>query len=189
MAMASKSTKFVTQIQFAKIIGRSRSWVTQLKQAGRLVLNEKGLVDVEASNLRIQQTEEPNRDDVKARHEEGRETKPAEPAKPKAKKISDSLGFQNARAREQEMKAKMAELDYAERIGQLVNKKDMEIAVVDIFTTFCSNLDNNIPLLASDLVGKDFTYIRVALKQAINHERKTMERWLTEKLNQQPEAA
>jgi hypothetical protein len=189
MAMASKSTKFVTQIQFAKIIGRSRSWVTQLKQAGRLVLNEKGLVDVEASNLRIQQTEEPNRDDVKARHEEGRETKPAEPAKPKVKKISDSLGFQNARAREQEMKAKMAELDYAERLGQLVSKADMKIAVADMVTTFRSNIENMPHRIAADLVGKDIADIRLLLKQAIHHELTTLERGLTEKLNQQPEVA
>lgn len=186
--MASKSTKFVTQIQFANIIGRSRSWVTQLKQAGRLVINEKGLVDVEASKLRIEQTEEPNRDDVKARHEEGRvDTKPAEPPKPKVKKISDSLGFQNARAREQEMKAKMAELDYAERLGKLVSKDDMKIAVADMVTTFRSNLENMPHRIAADLVGKDIADIRLQLKQAIHHELTTLERGLTEKLNQQPE--
>lgn len=187
--MASKSTKFVTQIQFAKIIGRSRSWVTQLKQAGRLVLNEKGLVDVEASKLRIEQTEEPNRDDVKARHEEGRvDSKPAEPAKPKTKKLSDTMGFQNARAREQEMKAKMAELDYAERLGQLVSKADMKIAVADMVTAFRSNLENMPHRIAADLVGKDIADIRLHLKQAIHHELTTLERGLTEKLNQQPEA-
>lgn len=187
--MVAKSKKFVTQIQYAQIIGRSRSWVTQLKQAGRLVFNDKGLVDVEASTLLIKQTEEPNRDDVKARHAEDRgEEKPADQGKPKAKRTSSTLGFQDARAREQEMKAKLAELDYAERVGQLVSKSDMKMAVSDLVTTFRSNLENMPHRIAADLVGKDITDIRLSLKQAIHHELTQLERGLTDKLNQQPEA-
>ena len=38
-----------TQIDFAARLGVSRSYITQLKQADRLVMTAAGLVDVEAS--------------------------------------------------------------------------------------------------------------------------------------------
>lgn len=57
----------VTQIEFAKRNGWSRSYVTQLKAAGRLVM-EGGLVDAEASLSLIARTADPSRDQVAGRH-------------------------------------------------------------------------------------------------------------------------
>ena len=62
--------KTATQSEFARLIGVQKSYVTKLKEQGRLVMSADGkLVNVEASKQRIQQTADPNRDDVSQRFE------------------------------------------------------------------------------------------------------------------------
>jgi hypothetical protein len=53
---------------FARRIGRARSWVTQLAQAGRLVLVADGRVDVEASLERMGATADPSHAALAERH-------------------------------------------------------------------------------------------------------------------------
>ena len=60
----------MTQSAFSRHLGVDKAHVTRLKQAGRLVIVD-GLVDVEASKRRIEQTAG-TRDDVARRHAEGR---------------------------------------------------------------------------------------------------------------------
>ncbi|MBZ0105429.1 MAG: hypothetical protein K8H84_07330 [Sulfuricella denitrificans] len=43
----------ITQSEFAKLMGYAKSTVTKMKQEGRLVMTDAGLVDVEASVARI----------------------------------------------------------------------------------------------------------------------------------------
>lgn len=50
-----------TQSEFAALIGKHKSYVTRLKQAGRLVLTADGLVDVEKSKAMIAATADPSR--------------------------------------------------------------------------------------------------------------------------------
>jgi hypothetical protein len=58
-----------TQADFARQIGYAKSRVTQLKQAGRIVMAAGGrLVDVEASLKRMAETADPGRMDVTERH-------------------------------------------------------------------------------------------------------------------------
>lgn len=64
----------VTQIEFARQQGWSRSYVTQLKAAGRLVMAD-GMVDVEASLALIDRTADPSRDQVAGRHAKNRAAK------------------------------------------------------------------------------------------------------------------
>lgn len=64
----------VTQIEFARQQGWSRSYVTQLKAAGRLVMAD-GMVDVEASLALIDRTADPARDQVAGRHAKNRAAK------------------------------------------------------------------------------------------------------------------
>ena len=57
----------LTQTDFAKQQGWQKSYITQLKAAGRLVMVD-GLVDVESSLALIARTADPSRDQVSARH-------------------------------------------------------------------------------------------------------------------------
>src|SRR5687768_7870681 len=137
----------LNQTEFGNLMGWTKGYVSQLKQAGRLVFAENGKVDVEASKARIKETEDPNRDDVKERHAEARgdDSKVQEIGKPKKDKApadQNKMTFSSARADEQKYKALQAQLDYQERIGELVSKADMKSAISDLITTFRQNIEN-----------------------------------------------
>ena len=55
-----------TQAEFAALLGKDKSYVTRLKQAGRLVITADGLVDVEKSQALIAATADPSRAEVMA---------------------------------------------------------------------------------------------------------------------------
>jgi len=168
---------FLNQSEFAKHLKVQRSYVTQLKQAGRLVLNQDGKVDVEASELLIKQTEDPNRDDVKKRHAQkrGADTKvddigeetPDKPAKVKKPKVTDpnAASFSAGRAKEQHYKALQAELEYNERMGLLIPKSDMQAAIADVVTNFRQRMESMPQSISAELVGQPIEAIRARLKQ------------------------
>lgn len=158
----------LNQTQFAKHIGVTKGYVTQLKQAGRLVIAKNGLVDVEASQLLIKQTEDANRDDVKARHELARNGQVnALSTKKTTIKNIDHVTFSEGRAKEQHYKSLQAELDYRKSIGELVAVQEMQMAVADVITTFRQSLENMPHLLAPILIGKDLDFIRATLKNEV----------------------
>ena len=128
----------VTMAEFARIQKWDRSYVTRLKQAGRLVMREDR-VDVQASQALIAQTATPHRDDVVARHAENRgasppETTPATPptasSEPPAAPDADRAGnsYQAARAVKEKYQALAAKADYERQIGQLIDIQEVEQA-------------------------------------------------------------
>ncbi len=124
---------FVSQTEFAEIIGKSKGYVSQLKAAGRLVFNDAGKVDVEASLAKIEATRDPNRDDTVSRHAAARGS--SENSKPDVvgdgSKSSDGgeldlsegemVSFQTARAIKENYLALQAKIDYLERTEKLVD--------------------------------------------------------------------
>jgi hypothetical protein len=92
----------LTQSEFARAQGWSRSHVTALKQAGRLVLADDGRVDVEASLARIAATRGGGRDDVAARHAaaRGKVESPPLPQEPGGgpAELESPIGVEGARA-------------------------------------------------------------------------------------------
>lgn len=179
----------MNQTEYAAHKGWTKGYVSQLKASGRLVFDENGKVDVQATEIRLQETEDPNRDDVKQRHaaDRGADTKVNEigsQKKGREPKDPNKVTFSDARATEQQFKALQAELDYKERIGQLVNKDDMRVAVQDLVTTFRQNLENMPHRISAELVGKDINDIRTTLKQAVHHVLTQLEKGCNDKLNQ-----
>ena len=93
---------YAKQSEFARQIGYDKSRITQLKQAGRIVMSPDGRrVDVEASIARMAETADPGRHDVTERHAASRAsvgkvaTAPRQP-EPQAA-ISDSgLGLETS---------------------------------------------------------------------------------------------
>ena len=115
----------VTQAEFARIINASRSYVTQLKKAGRLVLSSRGLVLINESQAKIKES--------------------ADPAKDGTLKTIDQVGnsYAAARAVKERYQAMLAKLEYERTTGVLVPKVDVESAVSDIVTMFrlaCENI-------------------------------------------------
>lgn len=181
----------LNQKQFADYMGFTKGYVTQLKQAGRLVFAENGMVDVQASEIRIKETADPSRDDVKNRHASERHTEiektDVKLEKPKKEKNASEVTFSEARAKEQHFKSLQAELDYKKAIGEVVLASDMQSAVGDVVTTFRQSLENKPQVIAPQLVGKDLDFIRATLKQEIASALAEMERNFDEKLKARSE--
>jgi phage terminase Nu1 subunit (DNA packaging protein) len=144
------------QVQFAKLIGCNKSHVTRLKQDGRLVLTDSGLVDIEESKARIVATEG-GRDDVAARHAaaKGRDTKPLDESRSKAQ------------ARKEMAQADVAEMERDLMRGKLIEREQVEMALADLVAFARQGVENLPHRVAAQLVGKDFDQIMATLKQEV----------------------
>lgn len=170
----------VTQVEFARMEGRAKSYITKLKQAGRLVM-EGDKVNVEASRARIAATADPNRDDVKQRWEEQR-PQPAAASDPQTDKIGSS--YQAARAVKEKFAAMSAKLDYERAIGKMVERTEVEAAVEDVTSIIRQALEQMPHRTAPELVGKTLDQIRATLKQDIHAALSEMEREFSKRLVQ-----
>lgn len=132
----------MNQVEFARHIGVAKSYVTALKKAGRLVMTDTGLVEVEASIALIAKTADPNRDDVAQRHAAQRETPAAPP--PAADSAHDKIGnsYQAARAVKEKYAALNAKLDYEKNSGDLIPKADVDFVLNDYGATLRGMMEN-----------------------------------------------
>ena len=138
-----------TQSEFAAILGKDKSYVTRLKQAGRLVLTAEGLVDVEKSQALIAATADPSR--VAAT--EGRQVDSA-PPRQAAAPGSDAIGnsYQTAKAVNEKYKALTAKLEYEKASGKLVDAGEVALFAADLAATFRGALEVLPDRLAPELV-------------------------------------
>lgn len=125
-----------TQAEFARLLGYKRSYVTALKQAGRLVLAEDGAVRVAESIARIEATRDPGKAAVAERHAAARAVLPAlvpdlTPAD--AEPESSTQGYQYWRERRERANALAAERDNAEAEGKLLRTADVVAACAGAF--------------------------------------------------------
>lgn len=139
-----------SQSQFAAAQGWSRSYVTQLKQAGRLVLQD-GQVDVEASLARIAETADTNRDDVAARHAAARQAQAASDTGTSLVDEKVSATFREFRARKMRADAEKAELERDQLQGKLVLASDVARAGGEAGTYLNTALFNAADRLAPEL--------------------------------------
>ena len=108
----------MTQAEYARLRGCSQANITQLKKAGRLVLNGDGLIDVEASNsrigshsARIRPVAMPEDDDLESQPEE------------------KTVDYWAAKAKREAALAEIAELDLEKKRSELVNRGAVERAL------------------------------------------------------------
>lgn len=146
--------RLVTLSAFARILDRKPSYVTELKGAGRLVLDESGKVDVDASLALIRETADPAKDGVRARHEAGRQgvghdAAPEHDAAAGGHAGGSSIGstYQAARAVKERYLAMEAKRAYEQAIGKLMDASHVEAVVVDAVSKLRARLE----LLASTL--------------------------------------
>lgn len=115
-----------TQAAFARRNGWARSYISELKLAGRLVLTDAGLVEVEASLIRIGETELGTRPDVAERNAQAR-GEPASGSQDAPGAPDEGAGtFAEARLLERRYKALRAKLDYEQQQGLLVPAADVQ---------------------------------------------------------------
>ena len=167
----------VSQAEFARLEGKARSYITALKNAGRLVMTADGKVDVEASRARLTESADPNRDDVTQRWQQAR-TKTAEPEPAEVM----GNGYQAARAVKEKYAAMQAKLEYERAVGKMIEKAEVQAATTDVVTTLRQALENMPHRTAPELVGKDLNAIRATLKQEIHGALAEMEREFTKRI-------
>lgn len=163
----------VKRTEFAKILGFSDVAVTHLKNAGRLVFTEDGLIDVEASKKRIEETSDPRRDDVVRRNAEARGSDPGLLGQSPA-----SVSFQESRAMKEQYLALQARVDYETRMGELVERTTVERDWMNVAIILRTSLERIPDSMAAVLAGETdidrvhamlTEQIEQALKQAADH--------------------
>lgn len=145
----------VTLTEFADLLGVRPSYVTKLKQRGRLVFAPGGKkVDVEASRARIKSTE-PGAPQNRAsrRHWEAQRNKAPEPPLPPSgspeappAEGDDDPAPLNSRAyweqRDAAARAKMREIELAKMKGDLVAREDVDFVLNDFGAVWRGLLEN-----------------------------------------------
>jgi hypothetical protein len=177
-------SEFVSQAEFARLMDWAKSYVTKLKQDGRLCIRADGKVDVAASKLMIEQTGGSSRPDVTERFAKERGAVP--PGDNEEEKPTDWAGPSKAdsAAKKEHFSALHAEADYRTRIGELVEAKDVAAAIADVSIVFRQTLENLPARVASELIGKDLDQVRATLKQEIYSALSDMERHFSVKLTE-----
>lgn len=99
--------RFIRQAEFARLRGVSRATVWEYKSKGLLVMTDDGLVDVAASQARLQEQLDPARGGVR--------TGAKKPA-------AGSRAYMVAKTAEMEARAARQQLELRERAGELVEK-------------------------------------------------------------------
>jgi len=118
-------SKGISQAEFSRILGVERSYVTQLKKAGRLVIDDEGKVMVDESIKLIEKTKDASR------------TADLGTNKPAKESDEDHIkNYQKARAEREKYNALQAKIKYETETGklmvaseviQVVTEADMEI--------------------------------------------------------------
>lgn len=118
----------MTKAEFARRMNVSRAAVTQWDAAGRLVLTEDGEVDAQASEARLRST-------INARG--GKRKAGVAGGAPAAEQLqSGELELTGGTLSEEQRnqargRARLLDLDYKERVGELVEKARIELAIAD----------------------------------------------------------
>jgi len=168
----------MNQAAFARHLGVRKSYITALKQAGRLVMSDDGkLVDVEASEARIKATAEPGHAGVAERHAKQRAGQPAAVDGEKTPKTESeeeppadagTPDYQKARARRETANAELAEMESATRAGQLMETALVLAAVADAGATLRTHLATLPAILAPQLATlNDENQVRLLLEDHI----------------------
>ncbi len=178
MISATDHPATATFREFADLIKRKPSYVTQLRQADRLVLTDDGKrVRVAESIARIEATRDPSKIGTVARHAQARgdDVPPAAGIdadgddEPSAQDARDPK-FQASRAMRENYLALAAKRDYEREIGLLMVAADVESAIASAGTQLRRTLeqlpDNLAPRLAAET---DEARIRSIMAEEIHH--------------------
>lgn len=137
----------LTQKAFAEHIGCRPSYVTKLKQDGRLVLSDAGLVRVAESIARIEATRDPAKRAVADRHATERGAALQTPAGEGADKPAEDPAtlanpdYQAARAKREHFAAEREEMRYRQEAGELLVAVEVEGEVATILTELRTRLE------------------------------------------------
>jgi CRISPR/Cas system-associated endonuclease Cas3-HD len=153
--------------EFAEHIDRVPGYITQLKDAGRLVM-QGDQVDVEASIERMQETANPSFQIHADRHQENRERKAAGILDDITGKAGSA--YQQARAMREKYAAMQAKIQYEKEVGILLVAQEAKLAVADGDAIIRNRLESLPDILAPLLAAeKDEQKIRAILTDQVEY--------------------
>jgi len=167
-----------TQADFARRLGVSRPYVTQLKREGRLVLSEDGLVDAEASLARIKATEDPSKARKASQGHPAEKNAPAAPMAPAKSEMDGMTGMEKVggafklwQARKMKADAEMAEMEKSRMARDLVPRDAAEFAMDDLAAGVRSRLEN-LPARWAPVLAPmdDLNQIQATLTELVENE-------------------
>jgi len=172
----------VTLSEAARLLGYKGSYITQLKNDGRLVLTADGKrVKLAESASLIQATRDPSKQVVADRHAAGRaaaksvESSPPTQSRDAAADTQGENGhigntYQAARAVKERYLAMSAKREYEMSIGRLMDADDVKSFVADAVVTLRTRLESLPDVLAPQLVAiSDEAIARTMIAEAIEH--------------------
>lgn len=167
-----------TQADFARRLGVSRPYVTQLKREGRLVLSEDGLVDAESSLARIKATEDPSKARKASQAHPAEKNAPAATVAPAKSEMDGMTGLEKVggafklwQARKMKADAEMAEMEKAKMARDLVPRDAAEFAMDDLAAGVRSRLEN-LPARWAPVLAPmaDLNQIQATLTELVENE-------------------
>lgn len=187
MSEAVASDEVLSFTAFARTRGWSRSYVTKLRQTGRLVLTPDGKrVCVAASLQRIHDTRDPSKAGVAARHAAARAA--SDTTAPEATTTTDEAhaandddsddadilitteGYQHWRERTERARALKAERDNAIADGDLLAAEDVVAAIASAGTLLRTSLERLPDTLSPQLAAMhDEGQVRALMIEQIQH--------------------
>lgn len=158
----------MSQADFARHINKTPGYITQMKDAGRLVMQGR-MVNVEESITLLAETQSPERASVTDRHATEREQKQA------GVTLDDITGkagsaYQQARAMKEKYGAMQAKIAYEKEVGTLLVASEVKLAVADGDAIIRNRLESLPDMLAPQLAAEsDEQKIRSMLMDQVEH--------------------
>lgn len=140
----------VTQAECAKLLGCTRQYIHKLVKRGRVTLVD-GLVDPVAVRLHLKETADPARAHLAAIDDDLPLAVLAPPARPAAAPAASR--FHDARDDRESYKARLAQLDYETRIGQVLDRDETTDAFFNIGQRLQKVLEARAHPLANKIAG------------------------------------
>ena len=147
---------FLTRKEYGELKGWSKQHISKLIQNDRLVLNEAGLVDVDASEQFLAMTRDPSKVGVSARHAQDKQVSAPTiaPVHPAANASLPSIpDYQRSRARREHAQAEQIEAQVRKENGSLVEASVVDKAAFEAGRMLRDLLLGLPPQIASELVA------------------------------------
>lgn len=167
--MATDNPQTCTVQQIGPLLGKSRTYGYQLQKEGRLVLDARGRVLVEASRQRLAATADPARKTVADRHarERGDDVGADVGADDGGEQMEGGYNFQRSKAKREHYAAERERISARKEAGELIELGDHVAAFSRAGATIRASLESWAAMLPQQLVGRDEAAIRATIADQV----------------------
>lgn len=131
----------VTLSELARRLGFNRAYIHKLKLRGMLPFDDAGLIDEDIARAAIEANKDPDKAYMAEVNQRQRESGgyPREP--PGEAAPSNNVSYMKAKTMREAFAAKIAQLDYKERCGELVDAQSVAKAITDAASIIQTSLE------------------------------------------------